>query len=109
MECRAGPHPAGTHDFITPLPSPRLLTRPPNPPDPVAGVVRDQQGAVAGDQDADRAAPDFGTRWVGHESGQEILVVAARVTVTERDPHDLVAGPERAVPRAVEGDEGVTA
>src|SRR6516225_1093569 len=75
-------------------------------PDRPAGVVGDQQRAVLGDGECGRPAPDLGALLAGNtEAGGEILVIAFGSAVLERHPNDLVAGRDRAVPRALERHE----
>ena len=58
-----------------------------------------------GHRDTDRAAPD--ALVVADEADKKILVLAGRLAVLHQEAHDLVAGALRAVPRAVQRDEGV--
>src|SRR5882724_2847209 len=67
-----------------------------HPPDGAGGVVGDEQGAVMGDGDADRAAPDLAV--VDHEAGEEILVFAGRYAVLQQHADHLAAGAAGAVP-----------
>ena len=61
--------------------------------------------AVLGDGHADRPAPDVAVG--GDEADEEVLVLAGRLAVLQRDADHLVAGPPGAVPRAVLGGEDV--
>src|SRR6267142_5643828 len=76
-------------------------------PDRAVAVLGDQQRAVMGDGDPDRASPDLAV--IDDEAGDEILVFARRLAVLEADTNDLVAGPLRTVPRAMLRGEGVAA
>src|SRR5207245_871249 len=61
-------------------------------PDRAVAVFADQQAAVFGDSDSDRATPDFA---VGHdETRHEIFIFAERFTgsMIERHTHDFVTG-----------------
>ena len=58
-----------------------------------------------GHRDPDRAAPH--ALVVGNEADKEILIHARRLTVLHQEAHDFVAGALRAIPRAVQSDEGV--
>ncbi len=53
-----------------------LLARVGDAPDGVCAVVGDHQGPVAGDGDADGAAPDG--VFTGDEAGQEVFLVAGK-------------------------------
>ena len=73
-----------------------------DPPDRAATILGDEQRAVIGHCDADRATPYLG---VGdHEAGHEILVFACGfAAAVEQQPHDFVSRPLVAVPGAVHG------
>src|SRR5206468_11673297 len=77
-----------------------------HPPDLPAHVVADQQRAVRGHHDAHRPAP---ARAVGQLPPGDEVVDRHGPAVLDLDPHHLRAGRHRAIPRAVVGDEGVTA
>src|SRR5512139_3091309 len=81
----------------------------PHPPDDIAAVVADEQGAVPVHQHADRAAPDLLGAGVGAESGHEVLVGAGGAPLLEGEEYDPVADPAAPVPRAVVGGEGAAA
>ena len=68
-------------------------------------VVADQQRSVPCNRHAARLCP--GAAVVNDEPGQEILVVVGRHAILQVDAHDLVAGAEAAVPRAVQRDERI--
>src|SRR6266702_5681410 len=62
-----------------------------HPPHHIRGVAGDQQAAILGHGQADRAAPDLGrlTR-IAHpvpEAGGEILIAVHRLAVDEMHPH----------------------
>src|SRR5262245_63924127 len=81
-----------------------------NAPDRAAGVVGDEQRPVLGDGKRRRPAPYLGAAQAGGpEADHEILVAALWATVLERDPHHLVTGWLRPIPRAPERDEGAAA
>src|SRR5262249_34129566 len=83
------------------------LARVLDPPDGPRAVVGDHQRAVLVRRDADGTAPDIAGR--GDEPDEEVLILARRLTVAEREPDDLVAGPPLPVPRPVERREPVVA
>src|SRR5437763_263834 len=72
-------------------------------------VVGDQQRAVAEHEEAGGAAPDASARLIRHPADDEIVVAAGRMAVLEWNTNDFVAGAARAVPRAVQSDEGAAA
>src|SRR5688572_7979878 len=72
-----------------------------NPPDAVAAIVGDQQGAVLRHGYAYGTAPDVADAGVGDEAGEEVFVTAGGLPVLEADAHDLVAGARGTVPGAV--------
>src|SRR5664279_1392022 len=76
-------------------------------PDGAVAVLGDQQRAVVSHRDADRPAPDVAV--VEDEAGDEILVFAGRYPLPQTNANDLVTGPLRPVPRAVQGDDGIAA
>src|SRR5207248_5692586 len=80
-----------------------------DPPDFSGAVVGDQQRAVAEHKEAGRTSPDASARLVGHPSDDEIVVAAGWMAVLEWNADDFVAGAARAVPRAVQADEGAAA
>ena len=80
-----------------------------HPPHHISPVIGDEQRAIGGDGDADRAAIDGGVSRIGDEAGQEVLRIAARLIVLEGHEDDLVAVEARAVPRAVQADERAVA
>src|SRR5438445_8056361 len=85
----------------------RLPTAPGDAPDRAVAVFADEERAVLGDGDADRAGPDGSI--VDHEAGQKILVFAGRLATLQQYADDLVAGALGAVPGAVERGEDVAA
>src|SRR3546814_3341856 len=78
-----------------------------HPVDHAVGIVRDEQGAVAGDGEAGGAA-ELRRAVLDQEATEEVLG-RDRPAILEAHPDDLVAGGRPAVPGAVKGDEGVVA
>jgi len=75
----------------------------------LAGVVGDEQRAVFGNGERSGATPDLGSTLARcPEAGHEILVIAFRPSVPERNPHHLVPGGFGAVPGAIQGHECMT-
>ena len=80
-----------------------------DPPDDAASVVGDEQGSVGSQRQSGRPAPDLGplsTR--SPESRRKSFVVPDRAAVGEGHAHDHIADRIAAVPRAAQGDEGIT-
>ncbi len=74
-------------------------------PDRAAAVIADEQRAVMRHRDADRAAPDASV--VADEAERGNPRTRRSACRPSSRAHDLVAGERRAIPRAVQGDEGV--
>src|ERR1035437_3388472 len=75
-------------------------------PDAVVAVLADQQAAIRQLQDADGAAPNFTLVGPSHPAGEDFAHGAGRLPILEWDEGDGLADPHRAVPGAVEGEEG---
>src|SRR5579862_6149594 len=103
---KAAPAPATTPAAARAA-SQRSLLRIGHPPQHVATIVADQEGAVMGHRDAHRPAPDAVV--VDHKSGHEVLVLASRLAVVELGDDHLVARPLGPVPGSVKRDEGLPA
>src|SRR5690606_14004388 len=77
-------------------------------PDRAVAVLGHEERSVWRHRYADRPAP--GLSLGGEEAGHEVLIGTGRlVAVVEGQPDDLVAGTDFAIPRAVQGDEGIAA
>src|SRR5690606_491901 len=68
-------------------------------------VVAQEQRAVRQLHETRRTPPRLAV--LGDEADEKVDVLARRLAVLDRQPHDLMAGAVRAVPRAVEHDERV--
>src|SRR3954471_15362583 len=80
------------------------LARRGHPPDRIADVVGDEEGAVAGDLAADR--PAVGVAPPVDEAGQDVDRPARRAAIGEGDEDDPVAAERPSIPRTVLADEG---
>src|SRR6202140_1372132 len=73
--------------------------------DDSVAVIAEQQGAVLREGNLDGASPDI--LMIGDEADHKILVLAGGFAIFEGEADDLVAGPQGAIPRAVQGNEGI--
>ena len=78
-----------------------------DPPDTVARIVGDQQGALAIHREADGPSPCFVA--VDQEAVHHVLWRPRRSAVGERHVNDLVAIQDAAIPTSVLADKGASA
>src|ERR1700683_3925815 len=75
-------------------------------PDGVRTVVGDHKRTIGRHRDTHGTAPDFAL--LSNKACQEVLILACRLAVLERNEYHFVAGANRAVPGAVFGGKDLT-